>query len=88
MKRSRIRRKRSRDRSDWIAARDAQLAREPYCAACGATDRLVVHHRSNRGVSFRDHSPENLMTLCDEHHRELHQHGKVTFARKYGLEER
>ena len=41
---------------EWIAARDQQLADEPYCLICGSSYGIVVHHIEYRGMGFRVHS--------------------------------
>ena len=71
MKRTRIQRKASRDRQEWIAARDAQIAREPYCESCGR-EATVVHHMRNQGMGYRDHDAENLISLCFWCHHAIH----------------
>lgn len=71
----------------WIAARDKQLKKHKACKGCGATENLVVHHRANKGIGYKDHSPENLVVMCSVCHRELHAIGKVTFSRRMGLDE-
>ena len=85
LKRSWMRRKPPKVDQAWIQARAAQLTREPTCKACGATVGLCVHHAGRNGVGMRDHEGP-LWTLCWKCHRELHDHGKQTFALKYGLE--
>ena len=70
---------------EWIAARDQQLADEPYCLICGSTYGIVVHHIENRGMGYRDHS--KLATLCFNHHvgaEGVHTLGKQTFNRTFG----
>jgi hypothetical protein len=32
--------------------------------------------------------PENIIDLCRKHHSEVHQMGRVSFAKKYGLRRR
>ena len=69
----------------WIAARDKQLADEPYCRVCGSTYGLVAHHYDNRGMGYRDHS--RLVSLCYTHHtgaEGVHTLGKQTFNRMFG----
>lgn len=51
--------------SQWRAVRDAHLAQESACAACGRTANLEVHHIIP--VSFdetKQLDPNNLITLC------------------------
>lgn len=42
---------------------------EEYCAICGSTERLQVHHWDK---NIRNNSPENLETLCATCHMKLH----------------
>lgn len=44
--------------------------------------RSHPHHVTSRGAGGGD-VPENLMPLCQWHHREIHQSGTATFALKY-----
>jgi len=71
---------------EWIRARDAQLADEPYCLICGSTYGLVVHHIETCGMGIKDNSPENLVSLCFHHHtgaEGVHTLGKQTFNRMF-----
>lgn len=46
----------------------AALKRQPFCAICGTTRNMEVHHI----VPYRltqDDSPENQMPLCKKHHK-------------------
>lgn len=54
--------------SQWRKIRADVLAGFPFCAVCGTTRNLQVHHI----VPFRltrDNSKENLVPLCITHHR-------------------
>lgn len=46
------------------------------CSKKGCTDRLEVHHIKFRSQGGSD-NPDNLITLCSKHHKELHD-GKIT----------
>ena len=40
---------------------------------CGSADRLNVHHRLYReGRAAWEYRAEDLVTLCDDHHRKAH----------------
>jgi len=80
LRRSRMRRKLPRDWSVWTAARDAVLAEEPRCRACGAPS-TVVHHLRNGMMGKRDHSRPNLVALCRPCHDEAHRHPKLWWER-------
>lgn len=54
--------------SQWARIRSDILSAFPFCAVCGTTRNLQVHHI----VPFRlthDNSKENLVPLCVKHHR-------------------
>lgn len=56
-------------RDDWELVKRAILIRDDYtCSKCGGKDLLTVHHRD--GTSKND--PENLVTLCQKCHNEIH----------------
>lgn len=63
----------------WRQVRDDVIARDMWCAYCGATQSLDVHHivpKASGGTS----RPEiafgwpNLITLCRVHHAYAHSH--------------
>lgn len=50
----------------WPAVSKAHLAQHPHCAACGARDDVVAHHKVPVHVDpTRELDPENLITLCE-----------------------
>lgn len=54
--------------SRWRSIRRDILRRAPFCAVCGTTKRLQVHHI----IPFRltqDNDAANLIPLCVKHHR-------------------
>lgn len=52
--------------------RDFVLQRDGYaCRACNSEDNLTIHHIVYRSYEI-DHSPDNLVLLCWEHHRQIH----------------
>ena len=56
--------------SQWRQSRLQAIARSPFCAKCGATKRLDVHHI----VPFRmtrDNRPINLIPLCKRCHKQV-----------------
>lgn len=49
----------------WSSVRAAHLKLHPKCDACGAMDRLEVHHVIPYHVDpSKELSPDNLQTLC------------------------
>lgn len=73
--------------SQWAVARNEAVRVAPFCAICGTTKTLQVHH----AVPFRltrDNSQGNLVPLCVRHHRwvetmfvETERHGVPPEAR-------
>ena len=54
--------------SQWNKKRLAAVKKRPFCAMCGAAEKLQVHHI----VPFRltyDNSDDNLIPLCLKHHK-------------------
>lgn len=50
----------------WPKAREAHLKQNKYCACCGGTKRLQVHHvRPFWIFPELELSPKNLITLCE-----------------------
>ena len=50
----------------WPAVRDAWLKDHPTCAACGARDKLNVHHkRPFHLFPAVELAPANFVTLCE-----------------------
>ena len=60
-------------------------AKGESCDICGATDDIVVHHKDGKR---ENNDLENLVPLCDEHHRKVHsRHPEVAeLVRKLGYE--
>lgn len=56
------------------------------CEICGKREGTVAHHIKTRGA-MGDDVPENLMALCAHHHRLIHDMGRETFFRKFGLDD-
>lgn len=48
--------------------RTAQLAREPACRVCGATEDLEADHIVEIADGGSLHDPANAQTLCHDHH--------------------
>lgn len=66
-------------RDDWELVKRAILIRDDYtCSKCGAKELLEVHHKD--GTSRND--PENLATLCQKCHQEIHRAISEQKARK------
>lgn len=50
----------------WPQVRKEHLKKFPYCAACGETNKLEVHHiKSFSEYPELELSPTNLITLCE-----------------------
>jgi hypothetical protein len=57
----------------------------PFCEICHQP-AAHTHHKKTRGAGGADEEA-NYIALCIFHHEEVHLIGKLSFARKYGLEE-
>lgn len=72
---------------DYANTKAYVLARDNYtcqCDANGCTNRLEVHHIKFRSKGGSD-NPDNLITLCDKHHKMLHD-GKINLdVRKHKI---
>jgi len=65
------------------AARQEALKRDGYqCQICGATENLHIHHVNPLGMGGSGYKdvPENMITLCAECHRKIHD-GKLHIER-------
>lgn len=52
--------------SKWPAIRKRHLELEPWCAICGSSKKLEVHHIVPFHVDrSRELDPKNLITLCE-----------------------
>lgn len=56
--------------SQWRRIQRDAIADNPFCAICGRTDRLQVHHIIPFRLT-RDNSQENLVPLCLKHHKRI-----------------
>lgn len=54
----------------WRRTRETKLASSPFCAVCGRTDTLDVHHVTY--ARFGDERLEDLTVLCRFHHDLFH----------------
>ncbi len=54
--------------SQWRRVRNEAIRRNPFCAICGTRRNLQVHHIVPFRLSF-DNSQDNLVPLCQKHHR-------------------
>lgn len=51
--------------SGWSKVRKAHVKKYPYCAACGGTRKLEVHHKQDYSTAPElELDPDNLITLC------------------------
>jgi hypothetical protein len=56
----------------WRKTRRGALDRAGHrCERCGGTNRLQVHHLTY--ARFGHEAPEDLLVLCDRHHRQAHR---------------
>ncbi len=58
--------------TSWWLSRKAQAIRDAgyKCERCGSMIRLQVHHVSYANIG--DESKEDLVVLCEKHHKALH----------------
>lgn len=54
---------------DFLLIRLDILKRDGHCQLCGATEKLLVHHRDENKFHSK---PDNLITLCRSCHRRVH----------------
>lgn len=59
--------------SRWSTVRREHLEKQPFCQACGGTEKLEVHHIN----PFHLHpelelAPGNLITLCEKRGHDCH----------------
>ena len=58
----------------WRKLKSEIIKQQPYCAICGVTVGLQVHHvQPPRGDASLFYAPENLIVLCEHCHRRLTQ---------------
>ena len=58
----------------WEVARRRAMERDVYrCTACGAPGRLEVHHVQGLHAGGAPYKIDNLKTLCQNCHVELHR---------------
>ena len=56
----------------WHAVQHQTVKEHPYCAACGSTEDLNVHHKLPFHVRpDLEVTPSNLIVLCRVHHFDL-----------------
>jgi 5-methylcytosine-specific restriction endonuclease McrA len=68
----------------WQRRREEVLKRDGYrCVKCGSAQDVKVHHRVWVSEGGSD-DVRNLVTLCKEHHDELHREDFQRAARKAG----
>ena len=56
--------------SQWKRIRDEVINKFPFCAKCGTTKNLQVHHITPFRLT-QDNSKQNLIPLCTKHHKEI-----------------
>ena len=54
--------------SQWLKVRTEAKRRHPFCALCGTTKNLQIHHVVPFRLTF-DNSQSNLVPLCVKHHK-------------------
>ena len=58
----------------WNNIRNQVLERDKYkCKICGATENLRVHHKNYENIYNEENALCDLVTLCDNCHKELHE---------------
>ncbi len=58
---------------EFAVLRNQVLERDKWrCQFCGSSNNLHVHHQRSRGKGGDDHL-ENLITLCANCHRSVHE---------------
>jgi len=70
----------------WVNFRQNTIEeRGCKCEQCGATDNLVVHHKTYSNLG--NEKPEDVLVLCDECHKEIHKnaHGGKARFNTYGF---
>lgn len=61
----------------WQRTRRNHLLTYPECRVCGVEAPVVVHHIRYRGPRGTAEMSGDLVTLCEDHHNELHRtHGR------------
>ena len=83
-------RKRIYQSSEWVRLRQAYLMEHPLCEICLALGKTTpaedVHHKdsflnySGYMQQVKAYDYNNLMSLCKQHHSELHAGGRSTFG--------
>lgn len=64
----------------WIARRLEILERDNYtCSVCGCDDNLQVHHRVYEELAPWEYKDEDLVTMCDSCHNNVHQEKGNTY---------
>lgn len=59
--------------SKWRKIRNFHLNSNPFCAICGSTDNLSVHHiKSFSENPELELAPDNLITLCENKNLNCH----------------
>lgn len=69
-----MKRKRNKKLAEYYAKRP--------CDICGSRNFVSGHHIKSFGSGGECH-PDNLISLCFEHHEEIHRRGISTFAYHY-----
>lgn len=67
---------------DWIRTRPCLLWYGEL-GRMGCRGVVVAHHVRSKGAGGTD---REVVNLCDAHHREGHDHGWMTFERKYQVD--
>ena len=57
----------------WKNIRNQVLERDKYkCKICGTTEKLRVHHKNYENIYQEENALCDLVTLCENCHKELH----------------
>ena len=66
---------------DWKLLRKLVIKRDKYrCVRCGYIGYLQVHHTNYRGIYTMNFSIEQLESVCDVCHKEIHA-GKLSMIK-------
>lgn len=66
---------------EWRLLRRQKLDIDPYCELCGASCDIHVHHL--KYMHLTDVGTKQLMTLCEFHHRFVHQIMKSRLIKRH-----
>ena len=71
-----------RSRSEWLQARSTVVKRDGVCQWCGSEDNLHVHHLIPVFAGGEKYNLDNLCTLCENCHKNVHKRIDGFFSKK------